>query len=144
MKILVINGPNLNMLGIREPDIYGRGTYHELVELIGRKSAELQVSTEVFQSNCEGEIIDKIHDAYDEEVDGIIINAAAYTHTSIAIADALKAVSIPYVEVHISDIDKREEFRKISYLRDQAVACISGKGFEGYIEALMIITSLEY
>ncbi len=143
MKILVINGPNLNMLGIREPDIYGRGTYHELVEMICSKSREMKLDTEVFQSNCEGEIIQKIHDAYEDGVEGIIINAAAYTHTSIAIADALRAVSIPYVEVHLSDISNREEYRKISFMREHALACISGKGFEGYMEALNVIISTQ-
>ncbi len=135
MKVLVINGPNLNMLGIREPDIYGKSTYNDLVDMIKSYADENGVETEFFQSNHEGDIVDKIQAAYGN-TDGIIINPAAYTHTSVAILDALKAVSIPTVEVHISDVDEREPFRKLSYVSLIAVKTIKGKGFHGYIEAL--------
>ncbi len=135
MKILVINGPNLNVLGVREPDIYGRKTYKTLVKETmshGRKSG---IKIVTFQSNCEGRIVGKIQKALGK-YDGIVINPGAYTHTSIAILDALKAVNIPTVEVHISEVDEREDFRKISYVRLFAEKCISGKGFDGYIEAI--------
>ncbi|MBO4693526.1 MAG: type II 3-dehydroquinate dehydratase [Clostridia bacterium] len=135
MKILVINGPNLNMLGIREPDIYGKGTYCDLKDLIIGYSVKSGVDVEVYQSNSEGAIVEKIQDAYGE-VDGIVINPAAYTHTSIAILDALKAVDIPTVEVHISDVESREEFRKVSYIRPFCKKSVIGKGFAGYVEAL--------
>jgi len=136
MKILVINGPNLNMLGIREPDIYGRQTYKDLVASIEAWANELGQQAEVFQSNHEGEIVTRIQDAYFEKVDGIVINAAAYTHTSVAILDALKAVQIPTVEVHLSDISARDEFRKHSFVSLYAEKMICGKGFGGYKEAL--------
>ena len=135
MKILVINGPNLNMLGIREPDIYGKSTYSDLVELIRKSADEKGMEVEFFQSNHEGAIVDKIQEAYGKK-DGIIINPAAYTHTSVAILDALKAVGIPTVEVHISDVDEREPFRKLSYVSLVAKKTIKGKGFDGYLEAL--------
>ncbi len=135
MKILVINGPNLNMLGIREPDIYGKSTYNDLVEFIKTRAEAIGCNVEFFQSNHEGEIVDKIQQAY-KNADGIIINPAAYTHTSVAILDALKAVAIPTVEVHISNIDEREEFRTFSYVSLIAEKTICGKGFDGYIEAL--------
>lgn len=135
MKILVINGPNLNMLGIREPDIYGKSTYNDLVDMIKTYADENNCDVEFFQSNHEGDIVDKIQQALGR-VEGIIINPAAYTHTSVAILDALKAVAIPVVEVHISDIDEREEFRKFSYVSLVAKKTICGKGFRGYIEAL--------
>lgn len=135
MKILVINGPNLNMLGIREPDIYGKSTYKDLLEMIKNRADELKVRIEFFQSNHEGDIVDKIQAAYND-AGGIIINPGAYTHTSVAILDALKAVAIPTIEVHISDIDEREEFRKLSYVSLVAKKTICGKGFPGYIEAL--------
>jgi len=135
MKILVINGPNLNMLGIREPGIYGKSTYSDLVEMIKKRAEALGVQIEFFQSNHEGDIVDKIQAAYNN-ADGIIINPAAYTHTSIAILDALKAVAIPTVEVHISDISQREDFRKLSYVSLIAQKTICGKGFDGYLEAL--------
>lgn len=135
MKILVINGPNLNMLGIREPDIYGKSTYKDLLEMIKNRADELKIEVEFFQSNHEGDIVDKIQAAYGA-ADGIVINPGAYTHTSVAILDALKAVAIPTVEVHISDIDEREEFRKFSYVSLVAKKTICGKGFDGYIEAL--------
>lgn len=135
MKILVINGPNLNMLGIREPDIYGKNSYSDLCQLIEKHSLDKGYTVEFFQSNHEGSIVDKIQQAYFDKVDGIIINPAAYTHTSVAILDALKAVAIPTVEVHISDVDSREAFRKVSYVRLFALTCISGRGFEGYTDA---------
>ncbi len=135
MKILVINGPNLNMLGIREPDIYGRKTYDDLLLYIKEEADRLGVAVEFYQSNHEGDIVDKIQSAYGN-TDGIVINPAAYTHTSIAIPDALKAVGIPTVEVHISDISSREAFRRISYVSPVALKTIAGKGFEGYILAM--------
>ena len=133
--ILVINGPNLNMLGVREPEIYGGETYEVLVALIEEWAAELDCRVECFQSNHEGEIIDEIQAALGQ-FDGIIINPAAYTHTSIAILDALKAVGLPAVEVHISDITTREDFRKISYAGLACEAHFIGLGFEGYKKAL--------
>ena len=138
MKILVINGPNLNMLGIREPDIYGKSTYNDLCEMIKTHAEKLGIEVEMYQSNHEGDIVDKIQSAYGN-TDGIVINPAAYTHTSVAILDALKAVAVPAVEVHISDVDSREEFRQISYVRLACIATISGHGFDGYIEAMDIL-----
>lgn len=138
MKILVINGPNINMLGIREPDIYGRETYASLVEKIKNHSAMRGVEVEFFQSNHEGALVDAIQGAYGR-VDGIVINPAAYTHTSIALLDALKAVGIPTVEVHISDVSKREDFRQVSYLRAACAATISGHGTDGYLEAIDLL-----
>ena len=135
MKILVINGPNLNMIGIREKEIYGTRTYPELVGYIERCAEDAGVETEVVQSNHEGTIIDLIQEAYGR-IDGIIINGGGYTHTSVAIMDALKAVQIPAVEVHLSDIFKREEFRRFSYLSMVCEKTISGKGFEVYREAI--------
>lgn len=136
MKILVINGPNLNMLGIREPEIYGRQTYEDLVKAIEGWAQELGLETEVYQSNHEGDLVTRIQQAYFEKVDGIVINGAAYTHTSVAILDALKAVQIPAVEVHLSDIREREVFRRLSYIAFYAEKTICGKGFAGYREAL--------
>ncbi|MBE6949373.1 MAG: type II 3-dehydroquinate dehydratase [Ruminococcaceae bacterium] len=138
MRILVINGPNINMLGIREPEIYGKATYADLVELIKTEAEALKVSVEFFQSNHEGAIVDAIQDAYGK-VDGIVINPAAYTHTSVALLDAVKAVGIPTVEVHISDPDTRDEFRRISYIRNACIATIKGKGFAGYTEAMRLL-----
>ena len=135
MKILVINGPNINMLGIREPDIYGKGTYDDLVEMIENHCDEKGVEVDFFQSNHEGEIVEEIQDAYGV-FDAIVINPAAYTHTSIAILDALKSVAIPTVEVHISEINEREEFRKFSYVSLVAKKTIAGKCFDGYLEAI--------
>ena len=135
MKLLVINGPNLNMLGIREPDIYGKNTYEQLVSLIETTCSSKGIEVEIYQSNTEGFIVDKIQKAYGN-TDGIIINPAAYTHTSIAILDALKATGIRTVEVHLSDINSREEFRKHSYVSLAAAKTICGKGFEGYVEAI--------
>ena len=136
MKILVINGPNLNMLGIREPGIYGNETYEDLCEKMYAEAEKHGMDVEIFQSNFEGEIVSKIQEAYFEHVDGIIINPAAYTHTSIAILDALKAAAIPAVEVHISDINEREDFRRISYAGMACEEHIIGHGFDGYLEAL--------
>ncbi|MBQ4637129.1 MAG: type II 3-dehydroquinate dehydratase [Clostridia bacterium] len=138
MKILVINGPNINMLGIREPDIYGKATYNDLVELIKGEAEKLGVEVEFFQSNHEGALVDCIQCAY-KRVDGIVINPAAYTHTSVALLDAVKAVGIPTVEVHISDPDQRDEFRKISFIRQACVNTIKGHGFEGYLEAMRFL-----
>lgn len=135
VKILVINGPNLNMLGIREPNIYGSATYDDLCKMIKERADGLGAVTEFYQSNHEGDLVDKIQSAYGN-TDGIIINPGAYTHTSIALLDAVKSVGIPTVEVHISDPDTREEFRKVSYIRLACIKTIKGKGFAGYIEAL--------
>lgn len=136
-RILVVNGPNLNLLGKREPDIYGTGTYADLESRIYGWASELKLEVEIFQSNHEGEIIDKIHEVFlQEEADGIVINPAGYSHTSVAILDALKAVSIPAVEVHLSDISSREEFRKFSFVSLVAKKTVCGKGFDGYKEAL--------
>ena len=135
MKILVINGPNLNMLGIREPDIYGKTTYKDLCGFIEKHCKEKNVHVEFYQSNHEGDLVDKIHSAYNN-FDGIVINPGAYTHTSIALLDAVKAVGVPTVEVHISDVDSREEFRKISYIRLACKTTISGRGIKGYTDAI--------
>lgn len=135
MHLLIINGPNLNMLGIREPDIYGKSTYSDLCDMIKNKADEMNVTVELFQSNHEGAIVDKIQEAY-KKADGIVINPAAYTHTSVAILDALKAVAIPTCEVHISDVDSREEFRKISYVGLYAEKKFAGYGFDGYLMAM--------
>ena len=136
MKILVLNGPNLNMLGSREPDIYGSNTYADLVKMIEEHCASIGVDVECKQSNSEGALVDYIQQAYFDGVSGIVINPGAYTHTSVAILDALKAVSIPTVEVHISQVDEREAFRQISYVSYFASETIMGKGFDGYIEAI--------
>ena len=135
MKLLIVNGPNLNMLGLREPEIYGKTTYQDLVNLINGWANELNVEVEVFQSNHEGELLDKIQSVYGK-VDGIIINAGAYTHTSIALLDCVKSVNIKTVEVHISDIYKREEFRHISYVGMACVKSFIGLGIEGYKKAM--------
>lgn len=135
MKILVINGPNINMLGIREKAIYGSGSYDDLCALIKKHADEKNIDVTLFQSNHEGDIVDEIQKAY-KKFDGIVINPAAYTHTSVAILDALSAVKIPTVEVHISDVSKREDFRQISYVRLVAEKTIMGKGFSGYLEAM--------
>ena len=138
MKILVINGPNLNMLGIREPDIYGADNYDALCRMICDFAEEHGVDVEIFQSNHEGDLVDEIQQAYGN-ADGIVINPAAYTHTSVALLDAVKAVGIPTVEVHISDVSKREEFRQVSYIRQACIATISGHGFRGYTEAMELL-----
>ena len=139
MKILVINGPNLNMLGIREPDLYGTGTYAALCEKIEAYCATKGVAVSFYQSNHEGALVDRIQKAYYEGVDGIVINPGAYTHTSIALLDAVKAVGIPTVEVHISKVEERESFRQISYIRAACIATITGKGFDGYVEAIDVL-----
>lgn len=136
MHILVINGPNLNMLGIREPAIYGSNTYENLCSLITDYASEKGVEVQLFQSNHEGEIVDAIHKAYFDGIDGIVINPAAYTHTSVAILDALKAVAIPAVEVHISDVSTREAFRQISYAGMACEKAFIGLGFDGYLRAI--------
>ena len=135
MKLLVINGPNLNLLGVREPDIYGRQDYKALTALIEETCARLGVEAEIVQSNHEGSIVDRIQAAYGRE-DAIVINPAAYTHTSVAILDALKAVGLPAVEVHLSDVKSREDFRQISYAGMACEKTIMGKGFQGYVEAI--------
>ena len=139
MNILVINGPNMNFLGIRQPEIYGRTTYDDLKDMISAEAAELGVQVGFFQSNHEGALVDTIQQAYLDKIDGIIINPAAYTHTSVALLDAVKAVGIPTVEVHISDPDSREEFRHVSYVRQACVATVKGRGLEGYLEALRLL-----
>ena len=131
MKLLFLNGPNLNMLGIREPDIYGKQTYADLEAYIREFCGDLGVECEIFQSNHEGALVDAIQDAY-RKFDGIVINPAAYTHTSVALLDAVKAVGIPTVEVHISDVSKREDFRQVSYIRQACCKTLAGYGFEGY------------
>ena len=136
MKIYVINGPNLNMLGIREPGHYGNGSYKALIEKIEAEAKVLGVEVVCYQSNHEGDLVDKIQEAYFEGADGIIINPGAYTHTSIAILDAAKSVSLPLIEVHISKVEEREAFRQVSYIREAAAMTISGKGQDGYIIAL--------
>jgi len=135
MKLLVINGPNLNMLGIREPGIYGKRDFKALEEFIREHAAQKGVEVELFQSNHEGVIVDRIQQAYGK-FDGIVINPAAYTHTSVAILDALKAVGLPTMEVHLSDISQREAFRQFSYVSLYAKKTIAGKGFDGYAEAI--------
>ena len=139
MELLCINGPNLNMLGIREPDIYGKNTYKDLCDLITSYCKKKNVGIEIYQSNHEGDIVTKIQEAYGK-FDGIVINPAAYTHTSVAILDALKAVGIRTVEVHISDISLREDFRQISYVSKYAEKTIKGLGFEGYLRAIDHLT----
>ena len=139
MKLLVINGPNLNLLGIREPDIYGKKTYADLTAYVKAYAEQGGDEVSFFQSNHEGALVDAIQQAYFDGVEGIVINPAAYTHTSVALLDALKAVSIPAVEVHISAVNEREAFRQVSYVRQAAVACVTGKGFDGYLEAIDIL-----
>ena len=139
MNILVLNGPNLNMLGIREPGIYGRGTYEDLQSLIRAHAQKRGVNISFYQSNHEGELVDAIQQAYFDGVEGIILNPAAYTHTSVALLDALKAVAIPAVEVHISDVDSREPFRQVSYAGMACVKTYKGLGFQGYVEAVKFL-----
>ncbi len=140
MKILVINGPNINMLGIREPNVYGRQTYDDLLAVLEQTGIEENVQIDHFQSNHEGAIVDRIQDAF-QKADGIVINPAAYTHTSVAILDALKAVSIPAVEVHISNVDARETFRQISYPGMYCEKTIKGQGIDGYRQAIQYLAS---
>ena len=139
MKFLVLNGPNLNMLGIREPEIYGHETYDDLVERTRAACEALGAEAVFFQSNSEGELVTAIQNAYFDQVDGIILNPAAYTHTSVALLDALKAVQIPTVEVHISKVEDREEFRQVSYLRPACIRTITGHGFAGYSMAAVAL-----
>ena len=139
MKILVINGPNLNMLGIREPDIYGKNTYADLCELITDYADKKGVEVKLFQSNHEGALVDEIQAAYGN-FDGIVINPAAYTHTSLAILDAVKSVGIPTVEVHISAVETREDFRQVSFVREACIKTITGLGFDGYLKAIDTLT----
>ena len=138
MKLLVLNGPNINMLGIREPGIYGKNTFSDLLALIEETASELNIEIEQFQSNHEGVLVDKIQAAYGN-IDGIVINPAAYTHTSVAILDALKSVAIPTVEVHISDVDSREAFRQISYAGLACIKTIKGQGLDGYRQAIYFL-----
>lgn len=140
MKILVINGPNINMLGIREPEIYGKQTFADLLALLKQASADLGVEITQYQSNHEGDLVDKIQSAYGN-IDGIVINPAAYTHTSVAILDALKAVAIPAVEVHISDVDAREAFRLVSYPGLACEKTIKGQGLDGYRQAIAYLVN---
>ena len=135
MKILVINGPNLNMLGIREPDIYGKSTYADLCDMINDYAKQKDTQVKIFQSNHEGDLVDEIQAAYNN-FDGIVINPAAYTHTSVAILDAVKSVGIPTVEVHISAVETREDFRQISFVRKACIKTITGLGFDGYLRAI--------
>lgn len=142
MKILVLNGPNMNMLGIRQPEVYGRETYQDLCAMIQAEADQLGTEVSFFQSNHEGALVDAIQQAYFDKVDGIIFNPAAYTHTSVALLDALKAVEIPTVEVHVSDPDSREEFRHVSYVRQACIATVKGKGLPGYLEAMQLLNRL--
>ena len=139
MKFFIINGPNLNMLGIREPDKYGTQSYAQLVDGLNEYAKEKGVTLEFYQSNHEGDLVDYIQRAYYENADGIVINPAAYTHTSVALSDAVLATALPAVEVHISALDQREEFRQISYIRSACIHTISGHGFAGYTEALDLL-----
>ena len=139
MKILIINGPNINMLGIREPAHYGKETYEELKKKIARHCDAKGIEHEIYQSNHEGCLVDKIQEAYFEKVDGIVINPGAYTHTSIALLDAVKSVMIPTAEIHISDVSKREDFRQVSYIRKASLATIAGRGTNGYLEAMDLL-----
>ena len=139
MKILVLNGPNLNMLGIREPGIYGHATYADLQALIRAHAEKCGVTVSFYQSNHEGALVDTIQQAYYDGIQGIIFNPAAYTHTSVALLDALKSVAIPTVEVHISDVSTREDFRQRSFVRSACIATVMGKGFAGYCEAMDIL-----
>ncbi len=136
MKIMILNGPNLNLLGIREPNIYGAETYADLVEKMEQHAKTVEVEIVCYQSNHEGDLVDAIHKAFFEGYDGIVINPGAYTHTSIALLDALKATRIPTVEVHISAVEQREEFRQISYIRQACIHTITGQGTNGYLQAI--------
>ncbi len=138
-SILVINGPNMNLLGIRQPEIYGNTDYVDLENMITAEAERLGVTVSFFQSNHEGDLVDAIQQAYFDKVDGILINPGAYTHTSIALLDAVKSVGIPTVEVHISDPDAREEFRHVSYIRDACVGSIRGRGVQGYLAGLKLL-----
>ena len=139
MKILVINGPNLNLLGIREPAIYGSGSYAALCDAVRAHCAEKGVEVDIYQSNHEGALVDRIQETLNDGTDGIVINPAAYTHTSVALLDALKAVGLPTVEVHLSKVETREDFRQISYVRAACLATVTGRGFDGYCDAVDIL-----
>ncbi len=141
MKLLVVNGPNLNMLGKRDPAVYSSRTYDDLLQMIGNKASELNMTVEVFQSNHEGAIIDRLQDAMEDGTEGLVINPGAYTHYSYAIHDALEILSFPKIEVHISDINTREEFRRVSVTRAACDEQIVGEGFEGYLHAMEMIAS---
>ena len=141
MKIYIIHGPNLNMLGIREPDHYGRVDYRSLCDGLSRYAEEKGIEAVIYQSNHEGDLVDKIQEAYFEGASGIVINPGAYTHTSIALLDAIKATSLPTVEIHISRVEEREPYRQISYVREAAIATVSGHGTDGYYEAVDILLS---
>ena len=139
MKLLVINGPNLNFLGIREPDHYGRETFQDLIAKIQAYCDERATEVAFYQSNHEGDLVDRIQQAYFEKTDGIVINPGAYTHTSVALLDAVKAVQIPTVEVHISAVEKREDFRQVSYIRAACIGTITGQGTDGYLRAIDLL-----
>lgn len=139
MKFLILNGPNINMLGVREPEIYGRETYDTLVEKVKTHAKEIGVEVEFLQSNHEGALIDEIQRAYFSHIDGIVFNPAGYTHTSVALHDAIKGVAIPTVEVHISKVNEREDFRKISFIKSVAIATVEGRGLDGYLVATDIL-----
>ena len=136
MKLYIVNGPNLNFLGIREPEHYGNTTYKDLLEMIGTHAQKLGVEVVFYQSNHAGDLVDKIQEASYQKADGLVINPGAYTHTSIALLDAIKSVGIPTVEVHISKVEEREDFRKISYIREACQKTITGHGVQGYLEAM--------
>ena len=138
MKLLVLNGPNLNMLGVREPEIYGKETYDDLCRMVKEHAEKRGVDVALYQSNHEGDLIDRIQMAYGE-IDGIVFNPGGYTHTSVALCDAVKAVEIPTVEVHISDVASREDFRQVSYIRAACIATVSGHGLKGYLEAMDLL-----
>ena len=142
MKLYILNGPNLNMLGIREPSHYGNTTYSDLIALISNHAEKNGIDVVCYQSNHEGDLVDKIQEAYFEGADGIVINPGAYTHTRIALLDAVKSTSIPTVEVHISKVEEREDFRQISYIRLAAVKTITGHGVNGYLEAMDYLKEL--
>ena len=144
MKLLVINGPNLNFLGIREPDHYGKETYQDLLNKIQTYCGEKRIDVSFYQSNHEGDLVDRIQQAYFEQVDGIVINPGAYTHTSIALLDAVNAVKIPTVEVHISAVEEREAFRQVSYIRAACIATITGCGTDGYLMAVDKLLEAQY
>ena len=141
MKFLILNGPNLNLLGIREPEIYGKRSYDDLTRLVAAHAEELGAEVSFFQSNHEGDLVDAIQKAYFDGLDGIVCNPAAYTHTSLAIADAVQGVGLPTVEVHISDVRSREDFRQVSYIRAAAIATVMGEGFAGYCHALDLLVA---
>lgn len=141
MKFLILNGPNINFLGIREPDVYGNSTYEDLKRTITDYAVTKGVEVTFYQSNHEGDLVDAIQKAYYDKLDGIVFNPAAYTHTSIAILDAVKAVSIPTVEVHLSDVNSRDEFRRVSYVREACINMVCGLGFDSYTKAIDLLAA---